>query len=123
MEQEQVVEVVVMSKEERTWAMLCHLSALAGFIVPLGAIIGPLIVWLVKKDELPAVAEHGRKSLNFQLTMLIAYVVCFLLLFVAIGAILLPLVAIFSFIMVVVASIKANDGKVFNYPVSLHFIK
>ncbi|MCQ8879639.1 DUF4870 domain-containing protein [Pseudoalteromonas shioyasakiensis] len=123
MEENQQVEPVVVDKEQRTWAMLCHLSALAGFIVPMGSIIGPLIVWLIKKDEMPIVNEHGKKSLNFQITMLIAYIVCFILMFVAIGVILLPIVAVFSFIMVVVGAIKANDGKEFNYPISLNLIK
>ncbi|MGB1293759.1 MAG: DUF4870 domain-containing protein, partial [Pseudoalteromonas sp.] len=103
--------------------MLCHLSALAGFIIPMGSVIGPLVVWLIKKEDMPLVAEHGRKSLNFQITMLIAYIVCFILMIVAIGAILLPIVAIFSFIMVVIGAIKTNDGKPFNYPFSINLIK
>ena len=74
MEENQKVEPVQADKEQRTWAMLCHLSALAGFIVPMGSVIGPLIVWLIKKEDMPLVAEHGRKSLNFQITMLIAYI-------------------------------------------------
>ena len=123
MQKNQQVESVIASKDERTWAMLCHLSALAGFIIPMGSIIGPLIVWLVKKEEMPLVAEHGLKSLNFQITMLIAYIICFILMFVVIGVILLPLLAIFSFIMVVVGAIKANDGKPFSYPLSLSLIK
>ncbi|CAM3946989.1 MULTISPECIES: DUF4870 domain-containing protein [Pseudoalteromonas] len=123
MEENQQVEPVVASKDERMWAMLCHLSALAGFVVPLGAILGPLVVWLIKKEEMPLVAEHGRKSLNFQITMLIAYILCFILMFAVIGVILLPIVAIFSFIMVVIGAIKTNDGKPFSYPFSLNLIK
>ncbi|MBB1332249.1 MULTISPECIES: DUF4870 domain-containing protein [Pseudoalteromonas] len=123
MEDNQQVESVITSKDERMWAMLCHLSALAGFIIPMGSIIGPLIVWLIKKDEMPLVAEHGRKSLNFQITMFIAYIVCLILMFAVIGVILLPIVAIFSFIMVVIGAIKTNDGKEFNYPFSLQLIK
>ncbi|BDF96149.1 hypothetical protein KAN5_29870 [Pseudoalteromonas sp. KAN5] len=122
-EENQQVEPVVASKDERMWAMLCHLSALAGFVVPLGAILGPLVVWLIKKEEMPLVAEHGRKSLNFQITMLIAYILCFILMFAVIGVILLPIVAIFSFIMVVIGAIKTNDGKPFSYPFSLNLIK
>jgi len=123
MEEDQKVEPVQADKEQRTWAMLCHLSALAGFIVPMGSVIGPLIVWLIKKEDMPLVAEHGRKSLNFQITMLIAYIICFILMIVAIGAILLPIVAIFSFIMVVIGAIKTNDGKPFSYPFSINLIK
>mgnify|MGYP000117837879 CR=1 FL=1 len=123
MDDNQKVEIIVADKEQRTWAMFCHLSALAGLLFPFGSVIGPLIVWLVKKEEMPLVAEHGRKSLNFQLTMMIAYIVCFMLIFVVVGAILLPLVALFSLIMVVVSAIKANDGKEVNYPMSIEFIK
>ncbi|AXV63887.1 MULTISPECIES: DUF4870 domain-containing protein [Pseudoalteromonas] len=123
MEDNQKVELVECNKEQRTWAMLCHLSSFAGLLIPFGSVIGPLIVWLAKKDEMPLVAEHGRKSLNFQLTMMIAYIVSFLLIFVVIGVILLPVIAVFAFIMVVVSAIKANDGKDVNYPLSIEFIK
>jgi len=121
MEENQQLEPL--SKDEKTWAMLCHLSAVAGFVIPFGSILGPLVVWLIKKDEMPIVDLHGKKLLNFQITMAIAYFVCFLLVFAVIGLVLLPLVAIFSFIMVVLASIKANEGKEFNYPLSLNLIK
>ncbi len=120
---EQNQEIKVVNKDDRTWAMLCHLSALAGFIVPFGSVLGPLIIWLIKKDEMPIVDIHGKKALNFQITMAIAYFVCFLLIFAAVGLLLLPMVAIFSFVMVVIASVKANDGKEFNYPLSLNLIK
>ncbi|TMP16595.1 MULTISPECIES: DUF4870 domain-containing protein [unclassified Pseudoalteromonas] len=123
MDDNQKVEIIVADKDQRTWAMFCHLSALAGLLFPFGSVIGPLIVWLVKKEEMPLVAEHGRKSLNFQLTMMIAYIVCFMLMFVVVGVILLPLVALFSLIMVVVSAIKANDGKEVNYPMAIEFIK
>ena len=123
MDDNQKVEIIVADKEQRMWAMFCHLSALAGLLFPFGSVIGPLIVWLVKKEEMPLVAEHGRKSLNFQLTMMIAYIVCFMLMFVVIGVILLPLVALFSLIMVVVSAIKAHDGKEVKYPMAIEFIK
>ncbi|WP_063700622.1 DUF4870 domain-containing protein [Pseudoalteromonas gelatinilytica] len=123
MDDNQKVEIIVADKEQRTWAMFCHLSALAGLLFPFGSVIGPLIVWLVKKEEMPLVAEHGRKSLNFQLTMMIAYIVCFMLMFVVVGVILLPLVALLSLIMVVVSAIKANDGKEVKYPMAIEFIK
>ncbi|WP_105188675.1 DUF4870 domain-containing protein [Pseudoalteromonas sp. T1lg48] len=110
------------SNDEKSMAMLCHLAALAGFIVPFGSILGPLIIWLVKKEDMPVVDRHGRESLNFQFTMLIAYIVCFLLIFVAVGILLLPIVALFSFIMVIVASIKAYEGKEFSYPLTIRFL-
>ena len=123
MDDNQKVEVITDNKDHRTWAMLCHLSSFAALLIHYETIIGPLIVWLAKKDEMPLVAEHGRKSLNFQLTMMIAYIISFLLMFVVIGVILLPVIAIFAFIMVVVSAIKANDGKEVDYPLSIEFIK
>ena len=123
MDDNQKVEKILADKEQRNWAMFCHLSALAGLLFPFGSVIGPLIIWLVKKEEMPLVAEHGRKSLNFQLTMMIAYIVSFLLVFVVVGVILLPIVALFSLIMVIVSAIKASDGKEVNYPLTIEFIK
>ena len=123
MDENKQVEPAPTNSEERTWAMLCHLSALAGFVIPMGNVIGPLVVWLIKKDEMPLVAQHGIKSLNFQLTILIVYIICFFLMFLVIGVFLLPIVAIFSLIMVIVATVKANDGKEFDYPFSLNLIK
>jgi len=120
---EDIQDDIPVSKEDRTWAMLCHLSAMAGFIMPFGSILGPLIVWLIKKDDMPIVDVHGKKALNFQLTIVIAYLVSLVLAFVVVGLVLLPIIAIFSFVTVIIASIKANEGKAYNYPLSLNFIK
>src|ERR1700680_445708 len=73
-----------LQSEARTWAMLCHLSSISGFIgVPFGHIVGPLIVWLVKKDQFPLVDDQGKESLNFQISMtiygIVAGVLCFVL--------------------------------------------
>lgn len=73
------------SKEERTWGMVCHLAALAGYLFPFGNIIGPLIVWLIKKEEMPFVADQGKESLNFQITMAILTAICIVLVFVMVG--------------------------------------
>lgn len=110
------------SRDERTWGMLCHLSALAGFIIPFGSIIGPLIVWLIKKDEMPFVDDQGKESLNFQITMFIAFLICIPLMFIFIGIPLLFVLAIFDLVIVVVASIKANEGERYRYPVALRLI-
>src|ERR1035438_10194159 len=75
--------------QARTWNMLCHLSALAGYIIPFGNVLGPLLVWQIKKNEFPSVEAHGKAALNFQLTVLIALfaggMAAFLLSFVCIG--------------------------------------
>jgi|SaaInlStandDraft_1057018.scaffolds.fasta_scaffold13115_5 uncharacterized protein len=110
-------------KEERTWGMLCHLLALTGYLgIPFGGIIGPLIMWLLKKDESSFVDKCGREVLNFQITMIIAFLICVPLVFVFIGIPLMGALFIYSFIMTIIASIKANDGILYKYPFSFSFL-
>jgi len=105
------------TKDERTLAMLCHLLALfTGFL-------GPLIIWLIKKDEMPFVDDQGKESLNFQITMLIAWTVSGLLACVFIGFVLLPIVMVVDIVFVILASIKASGGEAYRYPVCLRLIK
>ena len=72
-------EITVSPNPDRTWIMLCHLSSLAGFAFPFGHIVGPLILWLAKKDEDPEVREHGRQALNFQITLTFVIIALFVL--------------------------------------------
>ncbi len=111
------------SKEERTWGMVCHLAALAGYLFPFGNIIGPLIVWLIKKEEMPFVADQGKESLNFQITMAILAAICIVLIFVVVPFFLLIALGILNLILVVIAAIKANDGVIYRYPFALRLIK
>jgi uncharacterized Tic20 family protein len=113
----------VPEKDERMWGMFCHLTAFSGFIVPFGWILGPLIVWLIKKDEMPFVDDQGKESLNFQLTMLIAFIISFILIFVVIGFLLLGVLCIYEIIVLIIASIKANEGVCYRYPYAIKFIK
>ncbi len=121
--QETVTMHPMPEKDERTWGMLCHLGAFAGFIVPFGNIIAPLVIWLIKKDEMSFVNDQGKESINFQITMFIAFVISGLLMFVLIGFLLVFIVAIFDIIMIIIASIKANEGVYYRYPYSLRLIK
>ena len=112
------------SKDARTWGMLCHLAALVGFLgIPLATIIGPLVVWLIKKQEYPLVDREGKKSLNFQISMAIYAVAAFLLIFVLIGIPLLILIALVDLILIIVASVKTSNGEDYNYPLSIKFFK
>jgi len=76
-------------QEERNWGMFCHLAALAGFIIPLGNVIGPLVIWLMKKDESQFVDDQGKESVNFQISFIIYALVAALLVIVVIGIVLL----------------------------------
>ena len=74
------------TENERTWGMLAHLSALAGVVVwLLGCILGPLIVWIVRRDQSAFVAEHAREALNFNITVVLAALACMVLMMVFVG--------------------------------------
>jgi len=112
-----------LSAEEKQWAMFAHLSALVGYIIPFGSIIGPLLIWQIKKSEMPFVDDQGKEALNFQITIAIAAIVCIILIVVLIGILLLPIVAIVDLIFIVLASIAANNGQAYRYPFSIRLIK
>jgi uncharacterized Tic20 family protein len=111
------------SKEERTWAMACHLASIAGLVIPLGNVFGPLVVWLIKKDEFPLVADQGKESLNFQITLLLAALVGMLLTLVLIGVFVLIALVIYWLVFTVIAAIRANEGQAYRYPFTLRLIK
>ena len=111
------------SAEERQWAMFAHLSALIGFIIPFGNFIAPLIIWQMKKDTMPFVDDQGKEALNFQITVAIAALICFVLMIVVIGMFLLPLVGLAALIFTIIAGIKANEGVNYRYPFALRLIK
>ena len=115
-------EMNVSKKDENMWGMLCHLSALAGVVIPFGNIIAPLIIWILKKEEFPFVDDQGKESLNFQISITIYFIIGIILVFVAIGVVILPLIGLFALIMVIVASIKANDGVKYRYPLTIRII-
>ncbi|MEK3885612.1 DUF4870 domain-containing protein [Paenibacillus sp. PL2-23] len=112
-----------MSSEERTFGMLCHLLAFSGFIVPFGTIVGPLVMWLMKKDRSQFVNDQGRESLNFQISCVIYAIVAGVLTLVFIGVLLLIALGIFWIVFVIIGSIRANEGKLYRYPMTIRFIK
>ena len=111
------------SAEQCQWAMFAHLSALAGYLVPLGNILGPLLVWMMKKEEMPFVDDQGKESLNFQISMLIYIVVSALTICIVVGVVTTPALAIADIVFVIIASIKSNKGELYRYPLTIRFIK
>lgn len=104
--------------------MLCHLLALSAFLgVPLGNILGPLIMWLIKKDEMPLVDVEGKKALNFQISMTIYFIGSFILCFVLIGFLFLAALVIMELVLVVIASVKAHNNESFDYPLTIKFLR
>ncbi|NIL95922.1 MAG: DUF4870 domain-containing protein [Planctomycetales bacterium] len=108
----------------RTMGMLCHLTGLTSF-VGIPGFIGPLILWLVKKDEQPFVDDQGKESLNFQLTLLIIYVAAIAVASVTcgLGAPLLLLPIGLNLVFCILGTVKANDGQYYRYPVNIRMIK
>lgn len=111
------------SKDARNWGMICHLSALSGYFIPFGNLLGPLIVWVIKKDEYSFVDKQGKEAINFQLTMTIAYVIAIILCFVLIGIFFLIPLAVYALIMIIIASMKTSDGVDYRYPYVIRFLK
>ncbi|WP_372873788.1 DUF4870 domain-containing protein [Pseudomonas sp.] len=110
--------------EARQWAMFCHYAAFFWFLVPMiGNVIGPLIVWQLKKDLDPFVNEQGKEALNFQITFSLAMIVCGILAWVVIGFPLMLLVSISALVLTIIAGIKANAGEAYRYPICWRLVK
>ncbi len=114
---------VMSQQEERTWAMLCHLSALLGHFIPFGNIVAPLLLWQIKKNESDYVDYHGKEALNFQITLSIYLFISAILVFVAIGFLMVGALLIFNLVIVIIAGVRANEGEYFCYPMNIRFIK
>lgn len=138
---DEITGLRVPTSEEKSAAMFTHLASFASLLIPFGNIIGPLIVWSLKKNNSDFVDANGKESLNFEITYTLA-----VFLIISIGAsyaissgfqenwegltisilvFVLPLIIywILSVIFVIIASVKASDGEVFRYPLSIRFIK
>lgn len=114
---------LTLSKDERMWAMLAHISAIAGFIFPFGNIIGPLLIWILKKEEFPFVDDQGKEALNFQISITVYVIVSIILVFVLIGIPLIIIVGLFALVMSIIAAINAYDGNAYRYPLTFRVIK
>jgi uncharacterized Tic20 family protein len=104
-------------RDERQWAMLAHMSAMLMYFTLVGGFIAPLIIWLLKRDEMPFVKDQGRETLNFQITTLLALAVGALLAIVLIGFVIIGVVLLFHFVVTIIASVKASEGVAYRYPI------
>lgn len=119
-----------LSSDERLWAMLGHLSALTGLLTGgIGNIVGPLIVWQVKKDSLPFAASEAKEALNFNISWLLwslaLGLVTAVLMLVFIGVLLIPVLILLGvawLVLTIIAGLKANEGKAYRYPLTIRFI-
>ncbi len=102
--------------------MACHLSALAGYVIPFDSLPGSLMVWLIKKDEMPFVNIQDKEALNFQITMVIAAIISLVRLFVIIGFILIWIVGVVDLIFIILATVQVSQGIDYRYPLALRLI-
>jgi uncharacterized Tic20 family protein len=109
-------------RDDRQLAMVTHLLALANYFAFPAGIIAVLVMWLVKKDESPALDRVGREVLNFNLSMLIYAIGSFILVFVLIGIGLLIALWVFGLVVTIIAAIRANDGHYYRYPLTIRFL-
>ncbi len=112
----------ITSQSENDWAMVTHLSGLLA-LTSIPAIIGPLVVWLLKKDKMPKVDKAGKDAINFHLTMLLVVVVSIPLTFILIGFVTLFAAYLMSIIFSIIAGVAANRGEEYAYPMTIRFIR
>jgi uncharacterized protein len=110
-------------KEANLWAMFLHLSSLAGCIIPLAGFIAPIVIWQIKKDESPMIDEHGKIVVNWIISSVIYGCICLLLSFLLIGIPLLFVLALLSLIFPIIGGVKANNGELWKYPLTIQFLK
>ncbi len=123
-EQKVEAEQPEITKDARMWAMFCHLAGLAGFLMPVvGNIVAPLIVWQVKKEDYPFVDEQGKEAVNFQISMSLYGLITIPLFLICVGPFLLAAVSIVDLVFLLIAAVKANNGRHYRYPLTIRFIK
>lgn len=112
-----------LQKETNTWALIMHLSLLAGFLVPLAGLIAPIVIYLIKKDALPGLVAHGHVIFNWIISVVVYAIIGGILAIVLIGVPILIALGIVAVIFPIVGAIKASDGVVWRYPLSIQVFK
>lgn len=110
-------------KDERMWGMLVHIATFAGFIVPLGSILGPLVIWLIKKDQSYFIDHQGKEAVNFNISIAIYAFASAILTLILIGTLTLIATGILWIVCSIIAATKANNGQPYRYPLTIRFIK
>ncbi len=115
---------IELTKKDKTWGVLCHLLTFTGLMgIPFGNILAPLVIWLIKKAESEFVDYNSREALNFQISITIYAIVTGALCFVFIGFLLIPVILIADIVLTIMATVKANNGDLYKYPLTLKLIK
>lgn len=112
-----------MTIKERPWVLGAHIGTLLGYSVVLGSFLVPLFIWLSKKDESELIEKHAKASLNFQISMALYTIIAGFGIFLLIGIPFLVILPIINLVCVILATIDADKGKLFNYPLCINFVK
>ena len=112
-----------LQRSTNQWAALLHLSLLSGCLAPLAGYVVPILIWQLKKDDLPGLDVHGRNAVNWIISSLVYAVVSGLLIFFVIGIPLLLAVVVCGIVFPIIAAVKANQGEVWKYPLTIEFIQ
>lgn len=117
--------IVEPSKEARNWATLCHLGGGLGiYLIPgLGHIIVPLVVWLLKKDDFAFVDDQGKEAVNFQISITLYLIAAGLSFLTCVGVVLFPVVLVADFALMILAAIRASNGELYRYPLTIRFLQ
>lgn len=118
-----VVQIPELEKQTRQTALFLHLSQLAGLIIPFAGHIAPLVIWQIKKDELPLIDVHGKNVMNWIISEIIYAFVCVILCFLVVGLLLVVPLLVIAIVFPIVGAIKANNGQVWKYPLAITFLK
>lgn len=116
-------EPLARQREENNWAVILHLSQLLGYAVVVVGFVAPIIVWVLMKDQYPGIDTHGKNVVNWILSSLIYGVVCAASLLIGIGFILLPVLVLLGIIFPIIGAVKASQGIVWKYPLTIDFLK
>ena len=110
--------------QQQNWVTFTHLSALTGLATGgFGFFLGPLVMWLIKKNEMPIVDAAGKEAINFQLTLLIGVLISLLLVLILIGIPMLLAIGVYDVVMVIIAAVQTSNGVVYRYPLTIRFIQ
>jgi len=109
--------------DQRQTGMFLHLSQLAGLIVPFAGIIVPVVIWQTQKDKIPALDAHGKMVTNWMISALIYSAVSVILMFVLVGFLTMLTVIIMAIVFPIIGAVKANNGELWEYPLTIKFLK
>ncbi len=113
---------MIQDQETRQWAMMLHLSQLAGFVIPMGGLILPILIWQLKKEEMPELDIHGRIVANWIIAETIYTIISVILVFFIVGIFLLIPLSIIAIAFPIIGAVKANEGQTWKYPLSINIL-